>query len=133
MIKSVRKILNIILRLQEHDEESMYTPLCEAEAIINIRPITKAFSDPNDLKALTPNHLFLLKSKPSLPPGLFDNQDLYSSRRWKQIRYIADIFWKWLHPSCNFAIGDIVLIVDDCTMQLLGNGKGHPDNPGSLD
>ncbi|GAA6072447.1 uncharacterized protein LOC119199441 [Tachysurus ichikawai] len=27
--------------------------------------------DVNDLEALTPNHLLLLKTQPSLPPGLF--------------------------------------------------------------
>ena len=128
MIKSVRKILNVTLRLQKLDEESLHTLLCEAEAIINSRPITMATSDPNDLEELTPNHLLLLKTKPSLPPGLFDSQDLYSRRRWKQVQYMADIFWKrwtreylpllqerhkWSRPSRNFAIGDIVLVVDD--------------------
>lgn len=128
LIRSVRKILSATLKLQSLDEEGLHTLLCEAEAIINSRPITKASSDPNDLEALTPNHLLLLKTKPSLPPGLFDKQDLYARRRWKQIQYMADIFWKrwtreylpqlqerhkWSHPSRNFATGDIVLIVDD--------------------
>lgn len=94
MIRSVRKILSITLKQQTLDEEGLHTLLCEAEAIINSRPITKASSDLNDPEALTPNHLLLLKTKPSLPPGLFDNQDLYTRRRWKQIQYMADMFWK---------------------------------------
>lgn len=128
LIKSIKKILSATLKEQMLDEESLHTLLCEAEAILNSRPITKASSDPNDLEALTPNHLLLLKPKPSLPPGLFDKQDLYARKRWKQIQYMADIFWKrwtreylpqlqerqkWSHPSRNFTIGDIVLIVDD--------------------
>ncbi|KAK7896104.1 hypothetical protein WMY93_021429 [Mugilogobius chulae] len=128
LIKSVKKILNTTVNLQTLDEEGLHTLLCEAEAIVNSRPITKASSDPNDLEMLTPNHLLLLKTKPSLPPGLFDRQDLYARRRWKQIQYMSDIFWKrwtreylpllqerqkWARPSRNFAIGDIVLIVDD--------------------
>ncbi|KAK7882611.1 hypothetical protein WMY93_028785 [Mugilogobius chulae] len=128
IIKSVKKILNTTVNLQTLDEEGLHTLLCEAEAIVNSRPITKASSDPNDLEMLTPNHLLLLKTKPSLPPGLFDRQDLYARRRWKQIQYMSDIFWKrwtreylpllqerqkWARPSRNFAIGDIVLIVDD--------------------
>ncbi|KAK7884419.1 hypothetical protein WMY93_027542 [Mugilogobius chulae] len=128
LIKSVKKILNTTVNLQTLDEEGLHTLLCEAEAIVNSRPITKASSDPNDLEMLTPNHLLLLKTKPSLPPGLFDKQDLYARRRWKQIQYMSDIFWKrwtreylpllqerqkWARPSRNFAIGDIVLIVDD--------------------
>lgn len=127
LIKSVKKILNVTLRL---DEESLHTLLCEAEAIINSssRPITKASSDPNDLEVLTPNHLLLLRNKPSLPPGLFNRQDLYARRRWKQVQYMSEIFWKrwareylpqlqerqrWTRPSRNFLVGDIVLVVDD--------------------
>lgn len=128
LIKSVKKILNVTLRLQTLDEESLHTLLCEAEAIINSRPITKASSDPNDLEVLTPNHLLLLRNKPSLPPGLFDRQDLYARRRWRQVQYMSEIFWKrwareylpqlqerqrWTRPSRNFLVGDIVLIVDD--------------------
>ncbi|KAL3987991.1 21S rRNA GM methyltransferase [Sarotherodon galilaeus] len=128
LIKSVKKILNVTLRLQTLDEESLHTLLCEAEAIINSRPITKASSDPNDVEVLTPNHLLLLRNKPSLPPGLFDRQDLYARRRWKQVQYMSEIFWKrwareylpqlqerqrWTRPSRNFLVGDIVLIVDD--------------------
>lgn len=46
---------------QVTDEEVLHTVLCEAEAIINGRPITKASPDLHDLEALTPNHLLLLK------------------------------------------------------------------------
>ncbi|KAI4882679.1 hypothetical protein NFI96_029603, partial [Prochilodus magdalenae] len=127
LIRSVRKILNTTLKLQTLDEEGFHTVLCEAEAIINSRPITKASSDPNDLEALTPNHLLLLNGKPFLPPGLFVKEDLYARRRWKQVQYMVDIFWKrwtreylpqlqerqkWTHKSRNFTVGDIVLIVD---------------------
>ncbi|KAJ8418878.1 hypothetical protein AAFF_G00003770 [Aldrovandia affinis] len=35
-----------------------------------------------------------IESKPSLPPGLFVKEDLYTHRRWKQIQYMSDIFWK---------------------------------------
>ncbi|MGH0117086.1 UNVERIFIED_CONTAM: hypothetical protein FKN15_030931 [Acipenser sinensis] len=128
LIRSVRKILNATLRVQALDEEGLHTVLCEAEAIINSRPITKASNDPNDLEALTPNHLLLLKIKPSLPPGLFQKEDLYSRRRWKQVQYMSDLFWKrwtreylpqlqerqkWSRASRNFVVGDVVLVVDD--------------------
>lgn len=66
LICSVRKIMNVTVR-----EEGLHTLLCEAEAV-NSRPITKASSDLNDLEALTPNHLLLLKVKPELPPGVFN-------------------------------------------------------------
>ncbi|KAK7944963.1 hypothetical protein WMY93_000691 [Mugilogobius chulae] len=67
LIRSVRKILNVTIKEKILDEEGLQTLLCEAEAVINNRPITRASSDVNDLEALTPNHLLLLKTKPSLP------------------------------------------------------------------
>ena len=70
LIRSIRKVLNSTLRVQTLDEEGLHTVLCEVEAILNSRPITKSPTDPNDLEALTPNHLLLLKTHPSLPPGL---------------------------------------------------------------
>ncbi len=127
-IRTVRKILNSIVKQQSLDEESLQTLLCEVEAIINSRPITKVSNDPNDLEPLTPNHLLLLKVKPSMSPGVFDKADLYSRRRWRQVQYMADLFWKrwvkeylpdlqerqkWQSLMKNLKPGDIVLIADE--------------------
>ena len=65
LIRSIRKILNSTLRTQSLDEEGLNTVLCEVESILNSRPLTKESTDPKDLEALTPNHLLLLKVKPS--------------------------------------------------------------------
>lgn len=63
----------------------------------------------------------------SLPPGLFDPQDMYLKRRWKQAQYISDLFWKrwireylpllqerqkWNQKKKNLKPGDIVIIMD---------------------
>ncbi|KAL7834746.1 hypothetical protein SRHO_G00289930 [Serrasalmus rhombeus] len=82
LIRLVKRVLASTLRLQTLDDEGFHTVLCEIEAILNSRPITKA-SDVDDLEALTPNHLLLLKTKtkPLLPPGLFQRDDLYL-KRW---------------------------------------------------
>ncbi len=77
LIHSVRKILNVTVKEQLLDEESLHTLLCETEAVINSRPITKASSDLSDIEALTPNHPVLLKVKPVLPPGIF-NKDVFT-------------------------------------------------------
>ncbi len=128
LIRSVRKILSSILREQSLDEEGLYTLFCEVESILNNRPISRASMDINDLEALTPNHLLLLKTQPSLPPGLFRKDDLYSRRRWRQVQYMVDLFWKrwigeylpqlqerqkWLVKKRDFQMGDVVLIVDN--------------------
>ncbi|KAJ8375702.1 hypothetical protein SKAU_G00062820 [Synaphobranchus kaupii] len=108
-----RKILSATLKLQTLDEEGLHTLLCEAEAIINSRPITKASSDPNDLEALTPNHLLLLKTKPSLPPG----RQTYPGSDGREYLPQLQERHKWSRPSRNFPIGDIVLIVDDSALR----------------
>lgn len=127
-VRSIRKILRATLKEQTLNDESLQTLMCEVEAVINDRPITTPSDDLNDFEALTPNHLLLLKRHPSLPPGLFEKEDLYSRRRWKQVQYLADLFWKrwvreylpllqehqkWTQVKQNLTPGDVVMIVDD--------------------
>lgn len=73
----MRKVLNSILRTLDLDKQGLHTVLCKIEAITNSRPLNKASTDPNDSEALTPNLVLLLKSKPSLPPGVFQKEDIY--------------------------------------------------------
>ena len=79
---------------QTLDDEGLVTLMCEVESIINSQPLTKVSDDPEDVEALTPNHLLLLRSGSSLPPGIFDKNDLYSRRRWRQVQYLSDVFWR---------------------------------------
>ena len=127
LIRMVRCILCSVLHQQTLDDEGLCTVFCEVEAILNSRPITTVSADRHDLEALTPNHILLLNTKPALPPGLFQKSDLYARRRWKQIQYIAELFWKrwtkeylpllqerqkWCAVRRNFQVGDVVMIVD---------------------
>ena len=50
MIRSVRKVLNALLKNQSPNDEGLSTLMCEVEAILNSRPLTKVSDDPNDLK-----------------------------------------------------------------------------------
>ena len=58
-IRTVRKVLNALMKEQVLNDERLITQFCEVEAIINGRPITKVSDDHKDLEALTPNHLLL--------------------------------------------------------------------------
>ena len=126
-IRTVRKVLGALLKQQVLDDDGLHTLLCEVESIINSRPLTKMSEDPNDLEALTPNHLLLMKAKPIIPPGVFEKSDVYERRRWRQIQYLSDLFWRrwtteylpllqerqrWSKLKRNFAVNDIVLVVD---------------------
>ena len=82
-------MLNGVLILQPVDDEGLATLFCSVEAIVNGRPITKLSEDPADPLPLTLNHLLLVRSGPSLPPGAFVKQDLFQ-RRWRQVQF----FWK---------------------------------------
>ena len=127
-IRTVRKVLKALPREQTMDDESLITLMCEVEAIVNGRPITKLSDDHRDLEPLTPNHLLLLRAGPALPPGNFSKCDTYSNRRWRQVQYLADVFWrrwvreylpslqerqKWQKQHRNFAVNDVVLVLDE--------------------
>ena len=126
-IRTVRKVIVALLKHQTLDDEGLLTLISEVESIVNGRPITKVSDDPRDYDALTPNHLLLLRRGPCLPPTALGKHDMYSSR-WRRVQYLADVFWrrwvneylpslqqrqKWNSPSKNFAVGDIVLVVDE--------------------
>lgn len=150
-IRTIRKVLTSVLKQQHLDDEGLQTVLCEAEAIVNDKPITKTSDDPNDLDALTPIHLLLLKTQAILSPGIFRKEDLYARRRWRQVQYLADLFWsrwtaeylpqlqerqKWSKTHRNLQIGDVVLIVDHCATRnswMMGRIiKTMPDSNGTV-
>lgn len=129
LIRSVRKVLHGLLQAcpRNLDDEVLMTMFCEVESILNNRPITKLSDDPSDAEALTPDHLLLLRPGPQLPPSLSQERDQYATRRWKQVQFIADSFWrrwsreylvllqerqKWVKPKENVSVGDIVLLMD---------------------
>lgn len=67
-IRTVRKVLNAILKEQTLDDELLSALFCEVAAIINGRPLTTVSDDPNDECPLTPNYLLLLRGSAVLPP-----------------------------------------------------------------
>lgn len=97
LVRSVKKILSVLLSEQVVGDESLLTVVAEAESILNSRPSTQNPDDPTDAEPLTPNHLLMLKSNQAMPPCSFSKQYQYSRRRWRQVQYLADVFWRrWL-------------------------------------
>ena len=73
-----------------------------------------------------------LMRSPSLPPGVFQAADVYAHRRWKQVQYMSDLFWKrwvkeylpqlqerqkWTGERRNLNVGDLILIMDSTAPQ----------------
>ena len=133
LIRVVRKVFASILKGSRLTDDLLDTLFCEAEAIVNSRPITKLSDDVNDVAALTPNHLLLLHGGPPPPPGLFKHTEMYRCK-WKYVQFLACQFWKrwikeyipqlqqrqkWLKNERNLKKGDVVLLVDENTPRSL--------------
>ncbi|XP_030845109.1 uncharacterized protein LOC115925437 [Strongylocentrotus purpuratus] len=144
-IRTTRKVLNAVMKQQVLNDEGLTTLMCLVEAIINGRPLTITSDDARDAEPLTPNHLLLLRSKNALPPDVFQKHDLYGRRRWRQIQYLADLFWrrwvkeylpslqqrqKWLKETRNLEEGDIVLIIDNLPRNKWLTGRVIETYPG---
>ena len=77
MIRSVRQILKVLLEEQVVCDEVLHTVLAEKTNILNIRPLTQNSDDAMDEESLTPNHLLQQRPCHSLPPGIFEKEDLH--------------------------------------------------------
>lgn len=129
-IRTVRSVLSALLFScgSQLNDEALRTFMCEAEAVVNGRPLT-ADGRTAPMEALTPNHFLTMKSKVILPPpGNFQAADLYSRKWWRRVQHLTNEFWirwrkefllslqerqKWTRQRRNMEPDDIVLIKDD--------------------
>lgn len=130
LIRSVRSTLYGITNEQELSEDNLVTFLCEAEKVLNDRPLTVMSNDPEDVP-LSPSMILLLRGNSCA--AMFESVD-QPKRFHKQAQYLCDIFWKrflreyvpsliqrqkWLVPKRNLKDGDLVLMSDE------GFPRGH--------
>ena len=121
-IQKTCKVMKVLSQDQPLHGKGLLTLLCEVESIIDGRPFTKVSDNPRDPEALTPNHLLLLRSGPTLPLGSFAKDDNFSRHRWRQVQYLADVFWhRWVReylptllvpdestPRCLWPLGRVL-------------------------
>jgi transposase InsO family protein len=126
-IRTIRSVLFALCKEQSMDDESLVTLMCIAESIVNSRPLSTVSDDVNDPEPLTPNHILLLRAGSVAPMDNFTKNDAYR-RRWRQVQYLADVFWrrwineylpslqmrsKWQSASKNLKSGDVVMVLDE--------------------
>ena len=128
-IRSARAILGCLLKTHGEclDNESLLTVMKEVEGIFNSRPLAvEVLNDPTSLQPLSPVNILTMKSKVDSPlPGEFSKPDIYSRKRWRRIKHIANEFWscwkkeylqslqeriKWQGKRRNFKTEDIVVV-----------------------
>ncbi|XP_076030404.1 uncharacterized protein LOC143018703 [Oratosquilla oratoria] len=128
MIRSVRKVLfALVIKSPRMTDDVLKTLFCEAESIVNSRPLTKCSDDASDESPLTPNHLLLLQGNSPLSWGAFHDADPYR-KHWRHVQHLAKQFWKrwvseylvelqrrqkWNSESPNLSVGDLVLIMNE--------------------
>lgn len=130
-IGTVRNVLSSLLQdnAKQLDDESLRTLMCEAEAIVNSRPLTiNQLTDPDSLEPRTPSHLLTMKLKVLLsPPGQLQSVDMYARKHWRRVQHLTNKFsarWrkeyllslqerqKWTRSRPNLRVGDIVMVKD---------------------
>ena len=84
MVQTTKRVLKSLLKEQIVTDEVLATLMAEAVNIVNSRPLTRNSDSDLDYQPLTPNHLLHLRPTPSLPPGLFEKEDLHCRRVWGQ-------------------------------------------------
>ena len=127
LIRSIRRALRATCQEQILTDDRLQTLFCEAEAVVNSRPLTRCNDDPASQRPLTPNDL--LHQKGALEP-FTDTcpKDNYVRRRWRQVQYLSDVFWRrWLREYLpllqerqqweirrrDLGVGDVVLVLDE--------------------
>ena len=127
LVRSCKKALNVVLQNQCLPDEVLLTAFAEVEWLVNSRPLTEVSSDVDDLEGLIPNHFIIGRGTLNLTPSVFVDRQISSHKRWRQAQVVATHIWnrwlrehlpclitrkKWLEPTANVKIGDLVLVVD---------------------
>jgi len=126
LIKSVKKVLTVVIGGQELSFSETQTVLFETGDLVNERPIGRHPTSTDDGAYLSPNDLLLGRSTKEIPNVLFSNtSNLHIRHRFTQ--KIVNAFWKkwtqnffpsliiqqkWHTASRNVKVGDVVIIQD---------------------
>ena len=127
MVRSVKRALRC-LEVQVFKSDALHTALVDIESSLNSRPLTPfTDEDPDDLRALTPNDLILLKPNTSIPLHS-DEKEINARNIYKQSLAASKVFWarwikeylptllqrsKWYFEQKEPQVGELVLSAED--------------------
>ena len=127
--QSCNEVMIAILDNRSLTDEVLRTTMCLVEQTLNARPLKAVSDDPEDLTALTPNHLLL--GRENLRAPFMPSSERYNDLRksFKTAQAYADMIWKrwnreylpqWNQRSKwskehvrNLKTGELVWLVDD--------------------
>jgi len=127
LVRSVKKVLYIVLKDKAPRVETLISVLIEVENIVNSRPLTHLPVTPDDPEPLTPNVLMLNHNNFTQTPSQEDPSKICAHKQWKIAQALKNGFWKqwmreylpeltrrtkWCQPLKPVDIGDLVLICD---------------------
>ncbi|XP_070075760.1 uncharacterized protein [Drosophila takahashii] len=127
-VKSFKTLFYKSTSARKYTFEELSTLLAKIEACLNSRPLSPMSEDPTDLLALTPGHFLiggplLSTAEPEIKGEAqsiinrwqhLKAQHQQFSSRWKE-EYLKELHKrnKWLSPSRNLQVDDMVVIKDD--------------------
>ena len=126
MIRTVRKILMVLIPKYTVMDDLLHTILLEVEEMVSSRPLCLSL-EPGSNVPLTPNHLLRIDPSIGLPPIKTSPDDCYAHQCYRLVQLVADQFWirwvqeyaktiilrkKWHEQKRNLLKQDVVLVLD---------------------
>ena len=129
MVKSLKRAIYAILTDREFTDLELLTVFCQAEDIVNSRPLAFSNADANDFTVLTPNSFLTGRLDNQIFPDSIDTTrfSLEPRDRWRYIQRATRDVWrrwireilptlgrrsKWIHDGREYIVGDAVLVMD---------------------
>ena len=150
MVRSVRKVLNVLQPNSIYTEDVLVTVLTEGAAVINSRPLTPISFVDIEERPLTSNDLLCPDASHNLPTVPSEDRDAYLYDKYKQTKFLinkARERWvkeylpniadrnKWFAEQRNLQINDIVILADHPNSKELDFGRVvgvYPDRKGLI-
>ncbi|XP_055903018.1 uncharacterized protein LOC129939152 [Eupeodes corollae] len=146
LIGSVKRVLRVVLTEQTPKLETLQSVLCEAENIVNSRPLTDIPVSIDEPEPITPNHFLMGKPNSTQTPGPYNWKHINMRKQWRIVQQLKNMFWKqwvrqylpdltrrakWCQRSEPIKINDLVFVceIDSPRSQWL-RGKVTETYPG---